>query len=522
MKNIKNLKIYTIILTGIILIITSSCEKEEDFIDNENLPVVSTKEITEITANSAVSGGTITEQGGSEISERGIVWSTSSEPTIDNKSGITSDGNGTGSYTSNLTSLSSGVEYFVRAYATNSYGTSYGNELSFTTTSVSVEDVEPKLATGQNFSLALKKDGTVWAWGRNDRGQLGDGTKNNNPTPAQVMGLPPIVDIAATSRASYAVGYDGSLWIWGSTYDLNATDLGNYDALNPVVVPGISEITVISAGKLHVLAIDENKNLYAWGSGENGKLGHGGTDNRFSPVHITGISNVIEVSAGGEHSLALTNDGTVWAWGRNSSAELGNADGGISSIPIQVAGISNVIDIAATNSTFSMALKNDGTVWAWGQNQNGNPFGFGTQQNPGEGVGTYYSPVQTPFSDVKSIKVYDSSTIALKNDGTIWCAGFYSTSIGILPALVPNEHENISNIPHTNSKRLPIPTMSPHYSNVKDIGKPWGQGPGHIQFIYENGNVWGSGNNNYGQLGDGNTSLEYVRQAVKANIELPQ
>jgi alpha-tubulin suppressor-like RCC1 family protein len=378
----------------------------------------------------------------------------------------------------------------------------------------------PQIALGQSFSLALKANGTVWAWGSNDRGQLGNGNKRHSTTPEQVIGLPPVVSIAATQRTAYAIDQNGKLWIWGSTYDLSETSLKNTDALKPIQVPDIQGLISISAGKNHVLALDNNGNIYAWGAGTNGKLGLGDNKTRLLPTRLNGINQVVQVAAGGEYSLALKSDGTVWAWGDNNHAQLGNSNSKSATTPIQVAGITGVKQIAAGNSTFAMAITQDGTVWAWGQNQSANPFGFGTKANPGEGVRTYDRPVATPFNNAKSVSINGTSTVVLKNDGTIWVAGIYSRSLGVIPALIPGNHEHISNVPNSNSRRVPIPTQAAGYANIHAIGIPWGQGSGHIQFISQNGDVWGSGNNNRGQLGNPQQTETYRQQPTKAAINL--
>ena len=117
-------------ITGIIIaIIAVSCEKE----DPVELPTLTTTEVTEITGNSVKSGGNIIDDGGDSITARGMVWNTSENPTVDNKDGSTSDGSGSGQFTSIISGLTPGKTYFVRAYAVNGAGTSYGNQVQFTT-----------------------------------------------------------------------------------------------------------------------------------------------------------------------------------------------------------------------------------------------------------------------------------------------------------------------------------------------------------------------------------------------------
>lgn len=116
-------------ILGVFLFFASGCKKDDEAVK----PTVTTEQVTSITPTTATCGGNITDDGGASITARGVVWGTTENPTVDNNTGLTTDGSGTGSFTSNLTNLQSGTLYYVRAYATNSYATQYGNRVSFTT-----------------------------------------------------------------------------------------------------------------------------------------------------------------------------------------------------------------------------------------------------------------------------------------------------------------------------------------------------------------------------------------------------
>jgi uncharacterized protein (TIGR02145 family) len=140
----KNFSIFPLLIMGVFLVFASSCEKDDDNNNGQqNVPVLSTTEVTEITANTATSGGNLTDDGGTTVTARGVCWSTNQNPTIaDSK---TTDGTGAGSFTSNITGLTAGTIYYVRAYATNSAGTGYGSAMSFTTqggTTGTVTDID--------------------------------------------------------------------------------------------------------------------------------------------------------------------------------------------------------------------------------------------------------------------------------------------------------------------------------------------------------------------------------------------
>ena len=127
----ENFRIFTLATIGITLIFALGCEKE----DPAGPPTLNTLPVTDITANSARSGGNITDDGGDRITARGVLWSTSENPAIDKNEGMTADGEGTGEYASHLNDLSPGVKYYVRAYATNATGTVYGSQVEFTSLS---------------------------------------------------------------------------------------------------------------------------------------------------------------------------------------------------------------------------------------------------------------------------------------------------------------------------------------------------------------------------------------------------
>jgi YD repeat-containing protein len=227
-------------------------------------------------------------------------------------------------------------------------------------------------------NLAVKSDGTVWAWGWNSRGQLGHDT-STNLCPAPLSGTCSNV---------------------------------------PVQVIGITNPLTITGGGFFSLALMPSHRLKAWGANENGQLGDGSYTDRSAPVDVSSVlSDVVQVSAGWRHAVAVTSAGTVWTWGDNTYGEIGN---GITSttgmsIPYQVAGLSNVTAVSG-GDRFTAALKSDGTVWTWGWN------GFGQL---GDGTFTDRStPVQViGLSDVIYLAARDYHVLVIKSDGSVWAWG---------------------------------------------------------------------------------------------------
>jgi alpha-tubulin suppressor-like RCC1 family protein len=272
------------------------------------------------------------------------------------------------------------------------------------------------IAGGYHHSLALKNDGTVWAWGHNGVGQLGNGTNTDSNTPVQVSNLSDIKAIGAGEYYSLALKNDGTVWAWGHGGDGQLGNGTNTNSNTPVQVSNLSDIKAIGAGDFHSLALKNDGTVWAWGYNSAGQLGDGTNTDSNTPVQVSNLSGVQAVAGGIFHSLALKNDGTVWAWGYNSFGQLGNSTTIDSNTPVQVSNLSGVQAVADCGY-HSLALKNDGTVWAWGHNGRG---------QLGGGATTIISntPVQVSnLSDIKAIGAGAFHSLALKNDGTVWAWG---------------------------------------------------------------------------------------------------
>jgi alpha-tubulin suppressor-like RCC1 family protein len=245
-----------------------------------------------------------------------------------------------------------------------------------------------QVAASGDHALALRSDGKVFAWGDNTRGQLGNGTTVSSDVPVQVFGgLAGVVAVAAGFDFSLALLSDHTVWAWG---DDRLGQLGNSDAspmsAYPVLVSGLTDAAQISAGRYSALARRSNGTVVAWGTNSQGQIGDGQIANvRLTPFPIPGLTNVVQVVATGESAYARTATGQVWQWGEvlvPSQPPGMYANGAVVSAR-PVLGLPAAADIAA-GSDYLLVAAGDGTVWSWG------PLIVGPTW------GTSYGPGSTP------------------------------------------------------------------------------------------------------------------------------
>jgi len=251
-------------------------------------------------------------------------------------------------------------------------------------------------------SVALASDGSVWAWGANASGQIGDGTtvKRSAPTRAQMPDGVTFTDVGAGASRTVALASDGSLWAWG--YNL-AGESGDYidRVLTPTRLqtpPGVTFVAV-DFGAGHSVALTADGSVWTWGINSDGQLGDGTTNSRSAPTAVTMPPGrtFTAISAGGGSTIALASDGSAWAWGENRNGNLGDGTRTQRPTPVQAQAPSGVIFTAIDNErTHSVAIASDGSGWAWGAN------GRGELGNGEKGGGFRLVPVRTdPVIEVR-------------------------------------------------------------------------------------------------------------------------
>lgn len=353
----------------------------------------------------------------------------------------------------------------VMAWGDNAYGqlgTPYTNQLS--PVKVPVTGNVASIAAGGNSSMAVSTSGILYGWGSNGNGELGQGDRSPKMSPCQITTN---VSQAAMGRGTNAaaVKADNSLWEWG-------TNCRNITKMRVSPYRTMTGIKQVAAGYRNIFAIKTDNSLWAWGNNDDGELGVGDTDDRNEPVKV--MDGVSQVAAGYSHSLALKSDGSLWAWGYNYDGRIGDGtfgSGNGKTSPVKV--MENVKQVAA-GDFHSLALKTDGTLWAWGYNGNGQ-LGIGSYD-----YNAHSTPVQI-MSGVSKIAAGDYFSLAIKTDGSLWAWG-------------RNWDGQIGDGTDT-EQDSPVKVMA----GVTDMAA----GSNHTLAIKTDGSLWAWGNNYHGEIGIG-------------------
>jgi alpha-tubulin suppressor-like RCC1 family protein len=271
--------------------------------------------------------------------------------------------------------------------------------------------------------MAVDRTGRLWVWGDNQQGQLGNGVPSSTRNSADVVpGLTQVVAVSS-SKSSYhslAVTADGEVrgWGWNSYGQVGNGDFtpdgSDIHVSTPARVQGLTDITAVAAGSVHSLALDKFGRVWAWGGNTSGQLGLGTVDSSYPahplPVLVPGLSPITAISAGPVHSLALDNQGHLWAWGSNWNGELGlgSASASISS-PSRVPALDGLVSVSS-GSNFVIALDSGGSAWTWGRNYCGQ-LGDG---NSGSGHDTATPHALSSLNGISAVAGGNLHALALK------------------------------------------------------------------------------------------------------------
>jgi alpha-tubulin suppressor-like RCC1 family protein len=335
------------------------------------------------------------------------------------------------------------------------------------------------VSPGAANSAGVKTDGSLYTWGDNTQGELGNGTTGSTHqlSPGKI-GTGYTAAFTGTFFA-LAITTDGSLFGWGR----NSTGQLGIGTTSNVTLPTLVGTGFVTAagGFLHALGIKTDGTLWAWGDNEEGELGDGTTTNRTSPVQVGTDTDWASVSAGYYYTLAIKTDGTLWAWGYTIAGQLGigSFTANTQATPVQ---IGTGFAFVAAGQFSSYAVKTDGTSWAWGNNDAG---GLGLA--PSVDV---LSPTQTGTGYKSQTGCAGENTgLGTKTDGTVWAFGDNSSG----------EFGNGTTMGST----TPVQVLS-GYASVQCGGSE------AVLGLKPDGSLWGWGDNTYGELGVGSTATSVL------------
>ncbi|MFA5794830.1 MAG: fibronectin type III domain-containing protein [Candidatus Brocadiia bacterium] len=449
------------------------------------------------------------------------------------------------------TALTQGTTYYYRIYAYNTIGNSgYSNEAAGTTIAVVTW---AQVAVGAEHTVALKTDGTLWAWGYNGWGQLGLAVYDNKNTPNQIGSENDWAQIAAGGNHTLAIKTNGTLWAWGIN---NAGQLGLGDTTDrntPTQVGADTDWLVLAVGVSHNMALKTNGTVWSWGGNSTGELGLGDTTDRNTPTRIGTASDWAEISCGGWHTLARKTNGTLWSWGFNGWGGLGVGITSNKTTPVQIGTDTNWAKVRGGHK-YTIALKNNGTLWSWGQNDNGQ-LGLGdttTRYVPTQigSENTWLQISAAPFSFPTDI--FGGHTLAIKNNGTLWVWG--ENNYGQL-GLNDSANRNIPTQVGTDTDWLEIDAGAAYtiarktngalwacginsngelgvnnqfnYTGPHQIGTDtdWSQiatGSSHTIALKNSGALWAWGENGSGQLGMADETARIIPTRIGVDIDWSQ
>ncbi|MFZ4797881.1 MAG: cadherin-like beta sandwich domain-containing protein [Bacteroidia bacterium] len=398
-------------------------------------PTATTVAASGITTSTATLNGTVNANSLTTLSQ-GFQYSLS--PTL--ASGVTTiaatpataSGISATNISANLSALSPSTTYYYRTIVTNCHGSKYGSILNFTTSTPQVACFT-KISAGNGHTLGIKGNGSLWAWGNNFSGQLGNGTTNSELSPIQVGTANNWTKISAGLYYTMAIKQDGTLWAWGNNGSGQLGDGTTALKTSPTQIGTATNWASVSAGSNHTLAIKTDGTLWAWGNNGNGRLGNGNSTPQTSPIQIGSENTWQSVETGDEYSVAIKTTGTLWAWGYNGSGQLGTGSNTSVNVPTQVGSVTTWRSLSAFGSHV-VAVRTNGTLWAWGENNLGQ-LGDGTNTSKN-------SPTQIGVAvDWDMVSAGNTHSAATKTNGNLWAWGAnFEGQIG-------NNTFNNSNVP---------------------------------------------------------------------------
>lgn len=357
-----------------------------------------------------------------------------------------------------------------------------------------------------DFVLAIKNNGTLWAWGVNNYGQLGDGSFTIKSSPVQIGSATNWTDIFTSAYNSYGKNSSGVWYGWGYNA-FGQLGLNDASAIKSLPVQILdTNFTKVSIGAYHGLGVKSNGTLWSWGYNANGELGQGDLINRSSPVQIGSATNWkdVMVTSFDQISYAIKTDGTLWTWGNHAitsvSSPLQYSTSFWTTVPFgYIPPVSEIELSEASTSALTSAFPRvhirvvgtDGTYWGWGDNQQGT---IGNDNSTSQSF-----PIKIGTNtNWKKVSAGLSHTVAIKTDGTLWAWGINSSGA----------------FGNGNTTSTSSPVQVGTDTDWSDVSC---RGALHTLALKSNGTLYASGVNTNGQLGNGlTTTLSVMTQIGSA------
>ena len=346
------------------------------------------------------------------------------------------------------------------------------------------------VGAGATHTCAVRADGSLWCWGADWAGQLGNGTTADSRIPVRAgTATWNWASVAAGQYHSCAIRRDASLWCWGSN-DQGQLGNGTTDgASTPVQVAG-NDWAMVQAGRSHTCGVRTNGVLSCWGDNAHGGLGNGTQAGSMLPVEVAG-TDWVRVATGDWHTCGIKADQTLWCWGANADGELGNDSTEDSPWPVQIgaANWSNVLVGVGAGGTHTCGVKLDGSLWCWGANAFGQ-IGIGSTAGS-------LTPVQVGSASWADIAGGTGHTCGIRGDGKLWCWG------------------------DNDSGQVGDGTLVNRLVPVRIPGQAWAGisgGAGHTCGRRQDGSLWCWGGNADGELGDGSVASQNSPEQIVGQL----